>query len=210
MSQYKEYAYNEAFYDTTHDYLLPSILSLLDKNKNRAILDVGCGKGALTAKLIDMGFNAYGTDASQTGIEIANRHYPNRFHVQDLSSDDLPDILRGVHFDTIISTEVVEHLYDPRGFVRFCKNVLVKNGQAGQIILTTPYHGYLKNLMLAATGKMDSHFTALWDGGHIKFWSRKTLSTLLEEQGFRVTNFKGSGRLPYFWKSMVLKGEIES
>jgi uncharacterized protein (AIM24 family) len=87
---------------------------------------------------------------------------------------------------------------------------LVKNGQAGQIILTTPYHGYLKNLMLAATGKMDSHFTALWDGGHIKFWSRKTLSTLLEEQGFRVTNFKGSGRLPYFWKSMVLKGEIES
>jgi len=28
---------------------------------------------------------------------------------------------------------------------------------------------------------MDSHYAALWDGGHIKFWSRATLTTLLQE-----------------------------
>jgi hypothetical protein len=44
----------------------------------------------------------------------------------------------------------------------------------------------------------------LWDGGHIKFWSKKTLSELLKREGFEVIDFHGVGRLPYLWKSMVL------
>jgi hypothetical protein len=40
----------------------------------------------------------------------------------------------------------------------------------GHLVLTTPYHGYLKNLLIAALGKSDSHFDPLLDGGHIKFW----------------------------------------
>ena len=64
--------------------------------------------------------------------------------------------------------------------------------------------GYLKNLALAISGKSDDHFTALWDYGHIKFWSKRTLTQLLQEAGFQVTQFRGAGRLPYFWKSMVL------
>ena len=70
--------------------------------------------------------------------------------------------------------------------------------------MSTPYHGHLKNIALAITGAMDAHFTALWDFGHVKFWSRKTLSTLLIEQGLEDLTFEGAGRLPYFWKSMVI------
>ena len=57
--------------------------------------------------------------------------------------------------------------------------------------------------MLALTGKMDDHFTALWDHGHIKFWSMKTLSTLLEETGFRDVDFRRVGRIPPLAKSMI-------
>jgi hypothetical protein len=71
-------------------------------------------------------------------------------------------------------------------------------------VISTPYHGYLKNLAIALAGKFDSHATALWNGGHIKFWSRKTLTSLLEQNGFRVESFIGAGRLPYLWKSMIL------
>jgi 2-polyprenyl-6-hydroxyphenyl methylase/3-demethylubiquinone-9 3-methyltransferase len=49
----------------------------------------------------------------------------------------------------------------------------------GMGFLSTPYHGYLKNLALAVSGKMDSHFGALWYGGHVKFFSIKTLQKLL-------------------------------
>ena len=59
----------------------------------------------------------------------------------------------------------------------------------GEMIISTPYHGYLKNLALAITGKFDRHFTVLWDGGHIKFWSVKTLTKLLNEFGFEVVEF---------------------
>ena len=52
---------------------------------------------------------------------------------------------------------------------------------------------------------MDQHFTVLWDHGHIKFWSRKTLQQALTEIGFTNFEFAGSGRIPYVWKSMVIK-----
>lgn len=66
------------------------------------------------------------------------------------------------------------------------------------------YHGHLKSLALAVTGAMDAHFTALWDHGHIKFWSIPTLTRLLEEAGLKVQAIKRVSRLPPLAKSMVL------
>jgi 2-polyprenyl-6-hydroxyphenyl methylase/3-demethylubiquinone-9 3-methyltransferase len=56
---------------------------------------------------------------------------------------------------------------------------------------------------MARVGKMDAHFTALWDHGHIKFWSVTTLRTLLEEAGFEVIRFHRVGRLACLAKSML-------
>lgn len=50
---------------------------------------------------------------------------------------------------------------------------------------------------------MDAHFTALWDGGHIKFWSIATLGALLEEAGFTDLRFERVGRIPALAKSMI-------
>ena len=71
-------------------------------------------------------------------------------------------------------------------------------------MISTPYHGYLKNLALSLTDKWDSHISPLWDGGHIKFWSRKTLTDLLESEEFVLQDFSGCGRFPFFWKSMLI------
>jgi len=78
----------------------------------------------------------------------------------------------------------------------------MKSARGGAIV-STPYHGYLKNLALAVTGKMDAHFTALWDHGHIKFWSIPTLTTLLTEAGFENVRFRRVGRIPALAKSMI-------
>lgn len=74
----------------------------------------------------------------------------------------------------------------------------------GLLVLSTPYHGYLKNLALSVLDAWDTHHTPLWHGGHIKFWSRRTLGQLLSENGFETIGFSGVGRLPYLWKSMIL------
>ena len=101
----------------------------------------------------------------------------------------------------MISTEVVEHVYAPRRWAAAAFSAL---NPGGVLICSTPYHGYLKNLTLAASGKLDAHFTALWGGGHIKFWSRRTLTALLQETGFEMVAFRGAGRWPWLWKSMLI------
>ena len=205
--KYKEYGYSDKGSSCAHSYLLKDLLSLLDRNKNKIILDIGCGNGYLAKELLKKGFNVYGIDASQQGIEFAKKDYPDRFFVQDINDEKLPQEIQHLKFDTVISTEVIEHLYFPRKFVSFCKRI-IEGQQDGELILSTPYHGYLKNLFLAIFNKYDHHYTALWDGGHIKFWSKKTLTKLLEEQGFVVTIFKGSVRFPYLWKSMFIKAKL--
>lgn len=207
MAAYNDYGYSLPNQSHTARYLIPPIEALLNPNENNSILDIGCGNGWLARHLIKMGYNIYGIDASETGISIAKGTHPDRFFVQDLSSNTLPNELLHIPFDTIISTEVIEHLYSPRLFFQFCHTILSVQPSA-TIILTTPYHGYLKNLVLALSGKMDAHFTVLWEGGHIKFWSKKTLTQALQQNGFEVVQFVGCGRLPWLWKSMAIKAKL--
>jgi hypothetical protein len=55
---------------------------------------------------------------------------------------------------------------------------------------------------------MDRHHTVLLDGGHIKFFSVKTLSQLMLEEGFTTLKFKFAGRLPYLWKGMLVSAYL--
>ena len=205
MQENKEYKYYNEKPTWSHNYTFGTILSMLDKNVNKKIIDLGCGNGSLAHELINRGFDVYGVDASVSGIEIAKKDFPERFFVCDLSSYELPKMLQNKNFDTVISTEIIEHLYNPHQYISFCKTLLNNNGE---IILSTPYHGYLKNLIISILNKWDNHHTALWVGGHIKFWSKRTIESLLNEFDFYITDFRGAGRLPFIWKSMIIKARL--
>jgi hypothetical protein len=70
-------------------------------------------------------------------------------------------------------------------------------------ILSTPYHGYLKNLALVASGHFDRHFDPLWEGGHLRFFTIRKLVTLFEEFGFQRYEFHRIGRVPVLAKSVL-------
>jgi 2-polyprenyl-3-methyl-5-hydroxy-6-metoxy-1,4-benzoquinol methylase len=103
-------------------------------------------------------------------------------------------------FDLVISCDVIEHLYSPLELLR-CAYKVLKPG--GKLLLVTPYHGYWKNLALAITGKFDSHFEVHHEGGHIKFFSVKSLSALLINESFKNLRFSYYGRLPFLWMNMI-------
>ena len=71
------------------------------------------------------------------------------------------------------------------------------------ILRTLQSHGYFKNLAIAIAGKWDAHHSPLWDHGHIKFWSVRTLDKLLREAGFKLIEFRRVGRFPALAKSMI-------
>ncbi|HEV7765457.1 MAG TPA: hypothetical protein VGQ76_10680 [Thermoanaerobaculia bacterium] len=70
-------------------------------------------------------------------------------------------------------------------------------------IISTPYHGYLKNLAVVASGRFDRHFDPLWEGGHLKFFTLAKLHELFEESGFTRYELHRVGRVPLLAKSVL-------
>lgn len=201
-----DYGWHSGDAEKSHDYLQPVVLSAVRalapvKSTPARVFDAGCGNGALLRKLQLSGYQVSGCDASESGVLQARRLCGESVRVERLSVYEDLSAAFGSDWDVVVSTEVIEHLYAPRDFIRRA-HALLRPG--GALVLSTPYHGYLKNLVMAATGRLDRHFTALWDGGHIKFWSYETLRQLLGEFGLHRFEFHGAGRLPLLWKSMVV------
>lgn len=165
---------------------------------SRRAFDLGCGSGATSALLTRLGFETTGVDPSPTGVAQARAHHPGIRFETGSAYDDLP-ARHGV-FDLVVSLEVIEHCIDPRAFMRSFLGLIAEGGVG---VLSTPYHGYLKNLAIALAGGFDRHFTALWDGGHVKFFSIATLRTLLAECGAPQARFLRVGRIPPFARSML-------
>jgi 2-polyprenyl-3-methyl-5-hydroxy-6-metoxy-1,4-benzoquinol methylase len=194
------------FYDSQashmHRLFMPHVMDLAGEIRpGMRVLDVGCGNGYTCGQFLAKGCEVTGIDLSLSGIEIARRSHPGaRFEVMGADNHILENL--GVEaFDLIVSTEVVEHLYAPRPYVNGVFSAL-KSG--GRFICTTPYHGYLKNLAIALTDGWDKHWDPLWDGGHIKLWSKATIWRLLSEAGFENMQFRGAGRLPWLWMTMII------
>lgn len=186
-----------------HRHFLPKVFELAGELRpGTRVLDVGCGNGYTCGEFLRRGCKVVGIDLSEQGIALARRTYPEaRFEV--LAADE--NILRNLGespFNLVVSTEVVEHLYAPRKWARGCFNAL---RPGGKFICTTPYHGYLKNLLISIRGGWDKHANPLWDGGHIKLWSKRTLAGLLNDVGFAKLEIAGAGRIPGLWMTMVVR-----
>jgi 2-polyprenyl-3-methyl-5-hydroxy-6-metoxy-1,4-benzoquinol methylase len=184
------------------NYIAPKVVEIIKTLKVARVADLGSGNGSLCAELAATGLDVVGIEYDAAGCAVSKKNHPGipfyNFGVQD---DPATLLASEAKFDCVISTEVVEHLFAPHLLPAYAAAVL---RDRGTLVISTPYHGYIKNLALSVFDAWDKHHTPLWHGGHIKFWSRKTLTTLLEQNGFKVTGFHGVGRLPLMWKSMIL------
>lgn len=182
--------------------ITPQVVRILKALHANRVLDLGCGNGALCSELARIGYTAVGAEYDRDGVRIAQQANPHLKFYNYGVQDDPADLMKAEQpFDAVVSTEVIEHLYSPHLLPSCARGVLKSDGY---LVVSTPYHGYLKNLALSVFGKWDKHFAAHWHGGHIKFWSRNTLGRLFESAGFETVEFHGVGRLPYLWKRMIL------
>jgi 2-polyprenyl-3-methyl-5-hydroxy-6-metoxy-1,4-benzoquinol methylase len=184
----------------SYRYNAQRILHICKELGARRVLDLGCGNGALARALSRAGFQVTACDVDRRGIEIASQ-VPSGVKFLQLGAYDDPSELNESDFDVVVCAEVIEHLYIPRQVPRCARAVLKPEGH---LVVSTPYHGYLKNLAISILNKWDFHHKSLEEGGHIKFFSPKTLAQLLKEEGFEVARLQFVGRFQFFWNGMIV------
>lgn len=182
-------------------YLLPVVTELLERfvPVPGEVFDLGCGNGYIMNKLSEKGWRMTGVDASTEGVRRAREAHAELNVHRGSVYDDLQS--KFGCFRAVLSLEVVEHLYAPQTYAARLFDLVEPGGIA---IVSTPFHGYWKNLALALSGRLDRHFRAIDAHGHIKFWSRKTMATLLEKEGLEIQDWRLVGRIPILAKSMVV------
>lgn len=202
-----DYAYPnyESLPDPSHQ---PMYLSKIDRHLKRfkvqTIIDAGCGGGDFAEGLHGCGYRVYGIDLNESAIKAAKQRNAGEFAAASIYDDFLaPFQIEAV--DAVVSVEVIEHLYSPRIFLDRAREAL---RPGGILAITTPYWGYLKNIVLAVSNRTDRALNPLWDGGHIKHFSRATLTQIAKDQGFEFFAFEGCGdgvrALPYVWSGMLM------
>jgi 2-polyprenyl-3-methyl-5-hydroxy-6-metoxy-1,4-benzoquinol methylase len=171
-----------------------------NKNIKLKILDVGCGDGYFCQEFIKMGYIVSGIDISIEALKIAKKNNPKgNFIIHDLS-ENLP--FKDNYFDFIWCSEVLEHLLLPYFLLCEIKRVLQTNGK---LFLTVPYHGLLKNIAIALFN-YEKHYDPEYV--HIRFFSIKSLSGIVNKAGFSINtiNTCGSnlGIRDYFFPTNIL------
>jgi len=197
MKKNNEYFWKNNKADNSFSYLSNSIKKILNlyNTKKLSHLDIGCGNGYLTKKISNYFEHCVGIDISKSAISQAKKNYNGKikFYRKKISN-----INKKFNFITII--EVIEHLYSPDDFLK--KLSLVADNKT-TILITTPYHSFVKNLMIILLGKFDNHFNPLWEHGHIKFFTKKSLKELCERNNFKVKKIFYSGRVYPISKSII-------
>jgi 2-polyprenyl-3-methyl-5-hydroxy-6-metoxy-1,4-benzoquinol methylase len=199
------YRWNSAAPTCAHAYLWPAVRRLLAEGvvegRARRVFDLGCGNGAAARALATEGWEVAGVDPSQEGIDYT------RASGLDLRVGSAYEDLAGKfgRWPFVLCLEVVEHVYFPH---RLGRTLFELCGPGGLVIVSTPYHGYWKNLALSLVpGAWDRHHHPLSDHGHIKFWSERTLRALLLQAGFKTVRFNRLGRIGAIAKSMIAVAE---
>jgi SAM-dependent methyltransferase len=180
------------------------VIREIKEHAGKRVLDIGCGNGSLCGVLHNAGFDIVGVENDHKGVQLARKIYPPvKFYKYGVQDDPIELLNKeGDKFDVVVSTEVIEHLFAPQLLLQYSKVTLKPEGI---LILTMPYYGYIKNLLISILNKWDQHHSSLVSYGHIKFFSMKSIKRLLIDNGFAVVKCYGVGRrIPYLWNTMLV------
>lgn len=168
-----------------------------------SIMDIGCGDGSLLyqfrhryARLIGL---EYSPDRlTQATINLAGLDFTG---IQGSAENmaQLPDNC----VERIVSADVIEHIPD---VYAACSEMYRILKPGGDLIINTPNIAFIKKRLLLALGRFPSTSQAnegvgnelLFDGGHLHYFTYRSLRLILERAGFRMVRRMGFGRFHCF------------
>ena len=172
--------------DGLHEFIGTLITDALAPGNS--IVELGAGQGALSLRLADQGFQVTATDIVEENFKAKNFGIP--FISVNLNKEDW--IIPGMPFDAVVATEIIEHLENPRAFLRSCKEILKPNGK---VIISTPnIENPISKAIFCRKGSWrwfsEDDYVA---EGHITPVSKWMLCKMAEEAGFKATLLSSFG-----------------
>lgn len=168
-----------------------------------SLLEIGSGYGYFLKEARPYFARRCGTEYSESAAEVA-RSFADDIYIGGVSS-----IPEQTLFDCIVAVNVLEHVYDPIGFLQSLKAYL---NPGGAVVIAVPnMNSFLRFLM----GRRWPSFKT---PEHVSYFSEKTLKMALSQAGLnQITTFpmlhafslpliasKFGFHLPYFFRRMVL------
>ena len=146
------------------------------------VLDLGCGAGRFLALLDD----AVGVEIAQEAVQRARENIPNA-DVRLMEDGAIP--LEHGSVDLVWCSEVLEHIPDVGEALNEVRRVLKPEGR---LLLTVPFHNRALAAAIALT-RFEQHFDPL--GQHVRFFTKRSLTTTLEASGFGTITTRRRGRM---------------
>lgn len=157
--------------------------------KGKNVLDIGCGTGIMAGALAVDGRTVVGVDGSAAKIEIGRQNYSDLdVEFRQVMFDSM---IFEPEFDTVIATNVLEHVESPAEFIGKCRSAL---RPGGRLIFTVPNATSLHKRIGLHMGLVDDLY-ALTEAdlakGHTRIYDAETLRRDLEDSSFEVAHIGG-------------------
>jgi len=171
--------------------------------KSLTILDIGSATGEFVQCCIKRGHTAIGQEFSSDARRVAK----NKYGIE-LIGQNLEDMKFKNNFDVVHMNHVFEHLLDPVQAVNICKSFLKENGI---FVLEIPQeiNNDLDLLKKILGLRRIPEFNA-YSLHHTYFYSPKTITLVLEQNGFKVKSLRTSNPartplFPFSLKNLLLR-----
>lgn len=181
--------------DTCLHEQLVNYINKISHGKKLKILDWGCGEGALSQRLEDLGHKVIGVDMDAKNFK-ANCEF---FQINFNHKEEVENFLnKNYQFDIVLGIEVIEHVKSPYEYMEYIKS-LCKNSTIA-IVSTPNISSWWGRFWLLLTGELWGFSYDSWDEpGHINPISDIEMKRIIKEKGFELIDTWEGGRLPIIW-----------
>lgn len=161
-------------------YMMQHVERLLPEGCGRRLFDFGCGAGGFLVEAKKAGFDVMGLELSKDLAQHVETVHDIPVFQGLIDADEFQDET----FDVIISSQVFEHLLDPRGTLEDVKAHLRR---PGLLLIEVPNLYDIRERL--NKGRM-------MDDSHLFYFTARSLARMVREQGFEVLKVQ-EGLRPY-------------